>query len=61
MPDAATTTPPQPSSETGLARGRWEAPAWAFWAVAAAALIGGLAWLLVTVRSRAARAERRAG
>jgi hypothetical protein len=50
---------PQPAaSETverpdgGLARGRWEAPAWAFALVAAAALLGGLAWLAVALRMR---------
>jgi hypothetical protein len=52
--------PPIPSDdvvrpEPGLARGRWEAPAWAFYAVAAAALLGGLAWLAVALRTRTAR------
>jgi hypothetical protein len=51
--------PPDPAPETGLARGRWEAPAWAFWVVAAAALVGGLAWLLVSLRMRATRANGR--
>lgn len=36
----------------GLARGRWEAPAWAFWLVAAAALLGGLAWIALALRAR---------
>jgi hypothetical protein len=30
--------------EPGIARGKWEAPAWVFVAVAAVALLGGLAW-----------------
>jgi hypothetical protein len=57
VPDAAPPSP-QPPPETGLARGRWEAPAWAFWAVAAAAVVGGLAWLLVSLRMRATRSGR---
>jgi hypothetical protein len=32
--------------EPGIARGRWEAPAWVFVAVAGAALVGGLAWAM---------------
>jgi hypothetical protein len=40
----------------GLARGRWEAPAWAFYVVAAAALLGGIAWLAIALRMR--RSER---
>jgi hypothetical protein len=47
---AASETVERPSG--GLARGRWEAPAWAFVLVAAAALVGGLAWLAVALRTR---------
>jgi len=36
----------------GLARGRWEAPAWAFWLVAASAVLGGLAWIALAIRTR---------
>lgn len=32
--------------EPGLARGRWEAPAWAFWAMLAVILSAALAYLL---------------
>ncbi len=42
--------------EAGLAAGRWEAPAWAFVAVAAAAVLGALAWLLLALRTRRQRA-----
>jgi hypothetical protein len=38
--------------DPGLARGRWEAPAWAFWVVAGAAVLGGLAWLALAIRMR---------
>ena len=41
--------------DPGLARGRWEAPAWAFWVVAVAAVVGGLAWLALSIRSRRSR------
>jgi hypothetical protein len=30
--------------EPGLARGRWEAPAWFFYAVLAATVLGSIAW-----------------
>jgi hypothetical protein len=40
--------------DAGLARGRWEAPAWMFWAVAAAALIGAVAWIALALRARKA-------
>lgn len=36
----------------GLARGRWEAPGWAFTLLAAAALLGGLAWVALALRTR---------
>ncbi len=62
-------TPPTESvlrPDPGLARGRYEAPSWAFMAVAAAALLGlafvvgraGRAWW---VRSRPAPSSRRKG
>ena len=41
--------------DPGLARGRWEAPSWAFWAVAVAAMLGGLAWLALAIRTRRTR------
>lgn len=53
MPDPSTApseTVERP--EGGLARGRWEAPPWAFVVVAVAALLGGLAWLAVALRTR---------
>jgi hypothetical protein len=37
---------------SGLAAGRWEAPAWFFYAVAIAAIVGGLAWALVALRAK---------
>jgi hypothetical protein len=40
----------------GIARGRWEAPAWVFWFVAAAALAFGIVWMVVALRGR--RGER---
>jgi hypothetical protein len=36
----------------GLARGRWEAPPWLFYAVIVAAVVGGLTWALAGIRSR---------
>jgi hypothetical protein len=36
----------------GLARGRWEAPPWVFYAVLVAAVVGGLTWGVVGIRSR---------
>jgi len=38
--------------EPGLARGRWEAPAWLFVVVAALAIAGGMAWLLYGLSRR---------
>lgn len=32
--------------EPGLARGRWEAPAWAFWVMLAVVVLGAAAYLL---------------
>jgi hypothetical protein len=52
VPDPEPTAVPP---ETGLARGRWEAPAWAFWTVVAVAAVAGLAWLLVALRTRTGR------
>ncbi len=36
----------------GLARGHWEAPAWVFYAVIVAAVLGGLTWGLAALRAR---------
>jgi hypothetical protein len=36
----------------GLARGRWEAPPWVFYAVFALAVLGGLTWGLAALRAR---------
>ena len=44
--------------EPGLARGRWEAPAWMFYAILLAAVVGGLAWALASLRSRRKGAAR---
>jgi hypothetical protein len=38
--------------DPGLARGRWEAPPWAFYVVLAAAIVGGLTWLALALRTR---------
>ncbi len=38
--------------DPGLARGRWEAPGWAFWVTFAAAVLGGLAWAALALRAR---------
>ena len=38
--------------DPGLGRGRWEAPPWLFYLTMAAALLGGLAWLVVALRTR---------
>jgi hypothetical protein len=38
--------------EPGLARGRWEGPAWMFYVVAAVAILGGLSWAVVAWRAR---------
>ena len=41
--------------EPGLARGRWEAPRWAFELTPAALILGGLAWLALALRRRRTR------
>ena len=38
--------------EPGLARGRWEAPPWAFTATLVTVVLGGLAWLALALRTR---------
>ncbi len=38
--------------DPGLARGRWEAPAWVFYAIAAAAVLALIAWVTAVVRTR---------
>jgi hypothetical protein len=38
--------------EPGLARGRWEAPAWFFYAVLALAIAGSAAWAIAARRRR---------
>jgi len=45
--------------DPGLARGKWEAPAWAFWAMLGVILVGALAYLLrrMGMLSRAKKAE----
>ena len=53
----AASEPPAPTEsvvrpEPGLARGHWEAPSWAFYLVAALALLGSLVWLGVALRMR---------
>lgn len=57
MQSPTPSAPPAPTESVerppgGLASGRWEAPAWAFYLVAALTLVGGLAWLAVLLRSR---------
>jgi hypothetical protein len=37
--------------EPGLARGRWEAPAWVFFAIAATTVAAGLVWAIRSWRS----------
>jgi hypothetical protein len=45
--------------EPGLARGRWEAPAWVFYAVVLATVAAGIVWAVRAVRAlRTARAGR---
>jgi hypothetical protein len=56
LPNGATapapTSDPTQRPDSGLARGRWEAPPWAFWLVFAAAVLGGVAWIALALRSR---------
>ncbi len=61
MSPAASTSAPAPAPsevvdrpDPGLARGRWEAPRWAFALIAALTVIGGLVWLAITLRARRA-------
>ncbi|HTB73758.1 MAG TPA: hypothetical protein VK762_10970 [Polyangiaceae bacterium] len=42
----------------GLARGHWEAPPWVFYAVIAAAVLGGLTWGLTALRARQPKNKR---
>lgn len=49
----AESAPPAPTSteivtrpEPGLARGKWEAPAWVFWVILAVVALGSLGYLL---------------
>jgi hypothetical protein len=37
--------------EPGLARGRWEAPVWVFWAVIAVTAAAGIAWAVRGLRA----------
>jgi hypothetical protein len=37
--------------EPGLARGRWEAPAWAFWVVIAVTVAAAIAWTVRSLRA----------
>lgn len=60
--DAATATSRDPAPadsiqrpDPGLASGRWEAPAWAFAALAVLTVLGGLAWLAMLLRGRRRR------
>jgi hypothetical protein len=47
--------------QPGLARGRWEAPAWSFYLAAALALVGGIAWLGLALALARTRTRRRRG
>lgn len=44
--------------EPGLARGRWEASGWFFYAVAIAAIVTGIAWIATSLRTRRKGASR---
>ena len=53
--DPSATPAPTESVERpapGLARGRWEAPRWAFALVAALTVVGSLVWLAIALRAR---------
>jgi hypothetical protein len=41
--------------QPGLAHGHWEAPSWAFYVIAGAAIVGGLTWLGVFLGTRTGR------
>jgi len=43
--------------QPGLAHGRWEAPSWAFYLIAGAAIVGGLGWLGVVLGTRTGRSR----
>lgn len=47
-PEAASSQPTEivTRPEPGLARGQWEAPAWLFWALLAAIVLGATGYLL---------------
>jgi hypothetical protein len=45
--------------EPGLARGRFEAPAWFFYAILLATLAGALAWAIAARTKRRRRLDRR--
>lgn len=62
-PASASDAPASPSSAAapsesverpppGLARGKWEAPPWAFVLVAALTVVGSAVWLLLFLRAR---------
>jgi hypothetical protein len=58
-PPAPTATETVERPEPGLARGKWEAPPWVFWAMLGVILVGSLAYVLrrMGFLSRAKRAE----
>jgi len=43
---------PDQADQVSLAHGRWEAPAWAFYVTAGVAVVGGVAWLAASLRTR---------
>ena len=46
LPPAPTATEIVTRPDPGLARGKWEAPPWVFWAMLGVILVGSLAYLL---------------
>ncbi|MDB4945267.1 MAG: hypothetical protein JWP97_4801 [Labilithrix sp.] len=58
-PSAAGATETVVRPDPGLARGRWEAPAWAFWAILAAVVIGMAAYVIARQRARARAAGKK--
>jgi hypothetical protein len=57
-PDASTAALPSEEvyrPDPGLARGRWESPAWVFWVVLVLAAAGILGWGTVAIVRRRAR------